>query len=68
MVDGGAALSDYRVEQQYRLSYPKQIKPECQAHGENSSLEDQGQDKSVVQLNHYLVTEFNRRQNSVSHM
>lgn len=47
---------------------PQRIKPECQAHRENSLSEDQKEDKRVLQLNHYLVTEFNRRQNSVWHI
>ncbi len=47
---------------------PQRIKPESQAHRENSSSEDRGEDKRVLQLNHYLVTEFNRTQNSVWHM
>lgn len=47
---------------------PQRIKPERRAHRENSSSEDQGEDKRVLQLNHYLITEFNRRQNSVWHM
>lgn len=51
-----------------RAHLPQRIKPECQAHRENSSSEDQGEDKRVLRLNHYLVTEFNRRQNSVWHM
>lgn len=54
-----------RATLQARL--PWQIKPECLAHRENSSSEDRGEDKRVLQLNHYLVTEFNRRQNSVWH-
>ncbi|CAB1431077.1 unnamed protein product [Pleuronectes platessa] len=60
-----ATLSDYRVEQQHRLSYLNELSPSARPRGKNSSSEDRGEDKRVLQLNHFLVTEFNRGQNSV---